>query len=52
MYEDDEDIWESDKFDECWSCKHRFCLKTCLDCDYGENFEENDPDEVDKDFVL
>jgi predicted nucleic-acid-binding Zn-ribbon protein len=57
MYEDDDededgDIFESTKFDECWSCKHRFCLATCNDCDYGENYEAEDMDEVDKDFVL
>lgn len=48
--EDEEEIFESDKFDECWSCKFRFCEATCDDCDYGENFEAEDPDEVDKEF--
>jgi hypothetical protein len=53
MFEDDdEDRFESDKFDECWSCKHRFCEWVCDDCGVGENFEEDDPDEVDKDFVV
>lgn len=54
-YDDDDDseeIWESDKFDECWSCKNRFCELICNSCDYGESFEEDDPDEVDKDFIL
>ncbi len=48
---DEDDIFESDKFDECYMCKFRFCEATCDDCDYGEEFEQDDPDEVDKDFV-
>lgn len=52
MYDEENEEFESDKFDECWTCKNRFCVKTCDDCGYGENFEEEDHDEVDKDFVL
>jgi hypothetical protein len=53
MYEEDEkEVFESDKFDECWTCKHRFEEDVCSGCRYGEEFEEEDYDEVDKDFVL
>lgn len=53
MYDDDdEEFWECDKFDECGLCRNRFDESICDDCDYGENFEDNDPDEVDKDFIL
>jgi len=51
-YDEEEEIFESDKFDECWQCRHRFEESICNDCDYGESFEEEDPDEVDKDFIL
>lgn len=50
MYDEEDEKFESDKFDECWSCKFRFCEATCYDCDYGEEFEPEDFDEVDKDF--
>jgi hypothetical protein len=52
FYDEDLEPWESDKFDECWTCKHRFCELTCSGCGYGEEFEEEDLDEVDKDFIL
>lgn len=51
--EDEEDRFESSKFDECWRCKNRFNYQICeRECDMGESFEEEDPDEVDKDFYL
>lgn len=46
----DDEIFESDKFDDCETCKNRFTMKICIDCDYGESFEEEDIDEVDKYF--
>ncbi len=51
MWEDD-DSYECDKFDDCRTCKfrtvaHLYCED---DCDYGESYEEEDQDEVDKHF--
>lgn len=48
--DEDEDKFECDKFNDCRFCKNRFFEKTCEDCDYGEEFEEEDIDEVDKYF--
>jgi hypothetical protein len=48
--DDDDEIFECDKFDECGLCRNRFTLETCEDCDVGEFFEEEDYDEVDKHF--
>lgn len=39
-----------DKFDDCESCKNKFEEDICDDCDCGENFEEEDYDEVDRHF--
>lgn len=50
MEDEDEDIFECSKFDECGSCKHRYIETTCDDCGYGEEFELEDYDEVDKHF--
>lgn len=44
--DDEEEVFESDKFDECFMCVNRFCERTCGDCDVGENFEEVDPDNL------
>lgn len=46
----DEEFFECEKFDECYLCKHRFKEKICEDCNAGEEFEEEDYDEVDKYF--
>lgn len=48
--DDDEDKFVSNKFDDCKSCKNRFNFSICRDCGYGEDFEEEDIDEVDKFF--
>lgn len=50
MKDDEEEIFESNKFDDCSSCKNRFKFHICMDCRYGEDFEEEDLDEVDKYF--
>lgn len=47
---EDDDIFECDKFDDCRFCKHRFKALVCDDCNFGEEFEEEDYDEVDKYF--
>jgi hypothetical protein len=47
---EDDDTFECDKFDDCRFCRHRFAEIICEDCDVGENFEEEDYDEVDKYF--
>lgn len=44
----DEDEFESMKFDECHMCTNRFCEETCDDCDSGEWFEEELPDDLNK----
>lgn len=50
--DDDLEPVECDKFDDCKNCKWRFQPELYCedDCDYGEMFEEEDPDEVDKYF--
>jgi hypothetical protein len=48
--EDEEECFQCDKFEDCGLCKNRFDEPTCDDCDVGENFEEEDYDEVDKYF--
>lgn len=51
MYDDEEEeLFECDKFDECGGCKNRFTEFVCMNCDVGEYFEEEDYDEVDKHF--
>lgn len=45
--DEDEDIFVSDKFEDCVECKHRFECEECEICDYGENFEPEDIEEVD-----
>lgn len=54
MFEDDdEDLWESEKFDECYKCKNRFNFNICeYDCDVGESFEEEDDDGLDKEIII
>lgn len=51
--DDDEnkEAWEP-KFDECFQCRNKWNFSICSDCSVGEWFEEEDPDEVDKDFIL
>jgi hypothetical protein len=46
----DEEFFESDKFEDCAECKHRFCEITCFDCGLGEEFEPEDMEEVDAHF--
>jgi hypothetical protein len=48
--EDDNEIFESDKFDDCKDCRNRFRMNICNGCGFGEDFEEEDYDEVDKHF--
>lgn len=48
--DEEDDIFECDKFEDCGMCKNRFEEDMCEDCDVGENFEEEDYDEVDKYF--
>ena len=51
MYdEDDDDKFECDKFEDCSTCRNRFREKVCVTCYAGEEFEEEDIDEVDKYF--
>jgi len=50
-FDDDDEIFESDKFDDCAACKHRFCEWICKRCDMGEEFEEEDLEELDELFV-
>jgi hypothetical protein len=48
---DDEDILPSDKFEDCETCKHKFCEWICDDeCDVGESYEPEDIEEVDAHF--
>jgi hypothetical protein len=49
MYDED-DNFECDKFEDCRLCRNRFKEMICSDCDVGEEFEEEDQDEVDKFF--
>lgn len=42
---DDEEEFEF-KFDGCEACIHRFDPDTCADCDSGEFFEEEDPENL------
>lgn len=46
----DDDLFECDKFEDCNACRNRFLEEVCDDCDVGEEFEEEDLDEVDKHF--
>jgi hypothetical protein len=48
--DDEDEIFECSKFDDCGLCKNRFKARICNDCDVGEHFEEEDYDEVDKYF--
>lgn len=48
--DDEEEVFICDKFDDCRFCRNRFEEDICDDCDVGENFEEEDYDEVDKYF--
>jgi hypothetical protein len=48
MWQDDEEVFESDKFDECYMCVNRFRERTCNGCDAGEEFEEEDPDNLEE----
>lgn len=48
--DDEEENFICDKFEDCGLCKNRFFEYICNDCDYGEEFEEEDYDEVDKEF--
>jgi hypothetical protein len=45
-----EDEFECDKFDECGGCKNRFKERICNSCGVGEDFEEEDMEEVDAHF--
>jgi hypothetical protein len=47
---DDEDIFISEKFEDCSECKHRFSCNICEWCDVGEEFEPDDMEEVDAHF--
>lgn len=52
MFEDDdEDIFVSVKFDDCRECRNRFAETICNGCEMGEEFEEEDYDELDKHFM-
>lgn len=42
------DPWECDKFDECFSCKHKNNYKLCLTCDFGEEYEDEDMQGIDE----
>lgn len=50
--DDDEEVYECDKFEDCSTCKFRrepwlFCED---DCEVGESYEEEDQEEVDSCF--
>lgn len=48
--EEDEDAFVSNKFEDCRECRNRFSEIVCNGCDVGEEFEEEDYDELDKHF--
>lgn len=47
---DEDGRFLSDKFDDCEVCKNKRKIRVCNSCDYGEEFESEDMDEVDKHF--
>lgn len=50
MKNNEDDLFECDKFEDCAACKNKYKETVCDSCDFGEEFEEQDLDEVDKYF--
>lgn len=47
-WDNEEDRFISEKFDECFSCRNRFNIHICSQCDVGEYFDSDDVDELDE----